>query len=63
MTKKKPSAFTINPGLSLGNNSAEADDDFLLNCFVKTPAYEELTDFESPKMVPAWTWCKRTLTV
>lgn len=48
---KKPIA--LNAGLTLGNNSAEADDDYLFECFIKTPAYEELTNFDSPKMIAA----------
>lgn len=51
--KSKQSQITINPGLSLGNNSAEADDDFLFECFVRTPAYDELINFDSPKMIAA----------
>lgn len=58
MAKKKKgsqpkSPPTLLPGLSLGNNSAEADDDYLFECFVRTPAYAELTSFESPKMIAA----------
>ena len=51
--KSKQSQITINPGLSLGNNSAEADDDFLFECFGRTPAYDELINFDSPKMIAA----------
>jgi len=31
-------SFTIPSGLSLGMNSAEADDEYLLHCFIKTLA-------------------------
>jgi hypothetical protein len=44
-------SIIIPPGLSIGMNSAEADDEFLLSCFIKTPAYEELTNFDSPRMI------------
>ena len=42
---------TLPPGLTIGMNSAEADNEFLSSCFIKTPAYEELTNFESSRMI------------
>jgi hypothetical protein len=45
------SSLTLTPGLSLGMNSAEADDEYLAECFVKTPAYNELTNFDSSRMI------------
>lgn len=44
-------SFTIPSGLSLGMNSAEADDEYLLHCFIKTPAYDDLTNFDSSRMI------------
>ena len=41
------------PGLSLGNNSAEADDEFLSQCFVTTHAYEQLVSLDTTKMIAA----------
>ncbi|MGE3063991.1 MAG: ATP-binding protein [Hyphomicrobiaceae bacterium] len=44
-------ADTLPPGLSIGKNSAEADDEFLQSCFIRTPAYDDLTNFDSPRMI------------
>lgn len=45
------SPITLKPGLSLGMNSAEADDEYLAECFIKTPAYDDLTNFDSSRMI------------
>jgi hypothetical protein len=47
----KKSSLILKAGSNIGMNAAEADDDFLFSCFIRTPAYEELTRFESPKMI------------
>lgn len=53
MAKSASRSIVLKAGSSLGANSAEADDDFLEHCFVKTHAYEELTDFNSTRMIAA----------
>ena len=43
---KPKNNLIVKPGLSLGNNAAEADDAYLFECFVTTPAYEQLVDLK-----------------
>lgn len=51
--KTRNKQITLSHGLSIGNNSAEEDDEFLFRCFIRTNAYDELTNFDSPKMFAA----------
>ncbi len=37
--------------MNIGTISAESDQDFLENCFLETPEYEELCDFNNKKMI------------
>jgi len=38
----------LNDGVNIGQNGAEHDDNFLFKCFVDHPAYDELTDIDTP---------------
>ncbi|RDL50147.1 hypothetical protein BLJAPNOD_01265 [Ensifer sp. M14] len=46
----KTNPVVIRPDTSIGNNSAEADDDFLFECFVDHPALEATRDVTNAKM-------------
>ena len=37
--------------MNIGTISAESDQEFLNNCFIETPEYEEICDFENKKMI------------
>ncbi|QND49817.1 hypothetical protein HB780_30555 [Rhizobium lusitanum] len=46
----KTNPVIIRPDTSIGNNSAEADDEFLFECFVDHPALEATRDVANSKM-------------
>ncbi|MBB6304763.1 P-loop ATPase, Sll1717 family [Rhizobium leucaenae] len=46
----KTNPVVIRPDTSIGNNSAEADDEFLFECFVDHPALEATRDVTNAKM-------------
>ena len=50
MTKKRTNPIEITPGTSIGNNEAEADDQYLISCFLDHPAYADVVEIGSPKM-------------
>ncbi len=51
MAKKSSSnPIVLRPDANIGNNSAEADDEFLFRCFVDHPALSIITDLESAKL-------------
>ena len=41
----------IRPGMTIGRMAAEADSDFLFECFVETNYYEKLQDIHTPEMI------------
>lgn len=47
----KINPIVIRQGMNIGKVAAEADDNYLFNCFLKTYAYEELVDPNSPAMI------------
>ncbi len=53
MKKKAANPIIFKSGLSLGQNSAEADDEFLFDCFVELDTHRLLADLDSPKMILA----------
>lgn len=46
----KSNPVVIQPGTTIGNISAEADDEFLFDCFVDHPALDEVRETTSSKM-------------
>jgi hypothetical protein len=50
-SRKKSNPIVVQPGMTVGNIAAEADDAFLFDCFVKTHQFHELHDLSSPKMI------------
>ncbi len=51
MAKKKSNKQRVlRSDANIGNNSAEADDDYLFKCFVDHPALSQITDIDSAKM-------------
>lgn len=50
MAKKNVNPVIIRPDTSIGNSSAESDDEFLFDCFVDHPALASMIDVSSAKM-------------
>ena len=48
---KDTNPIVVRRGMDIGKSGAEADDDFLFDCFVKTHAYEKLVSPSSPTMI------------
>jgi Cdc6-like AAA superfamily ATPase len=50
MAKKGANPVVLHPDANIGNSAAEADDEFLFECFVDHPALAALSDIDSPKL-------------
>jgi hypothetical protein len=50
MAKKNSNPIILRADANIGNSSAEADDEFLFECFVDHPALSALLDLESSKL-------------
>lgn len=50
MKKKQHNPIVLKPDTNIGNSSAEADDEFLFQCFFDHPALVALQDMESSKL-------------
>ncbi len=50
MAKKSGNPVVLQPDTNIGNSAAEADDEFLFECFVDHPALTALSDMDSPKL-------------
>lgn len=48
---RRSNPIIIRPDTKIGNVSAEADDEFLFNCFVDHPALASVLDMNSPQML------------
>lgn len=48
--KNKNNPIVLQPDTNIGNSSAEADDEFLFNCFFDHPALSSLQDINSSKL-------------
>jgi hypothetical protein len=50
MAKRDSNPIILRADANIGNSSAEADDEFLFNCFVDHPALSALVDLDSSKL-------------